>query len=245
MTALVVAALVASSILMGRRGSAHRLAHLLAAEAAPRAMPAGPPRAGLGAMAGILGALGIAVAVGGATGAVAGAAAVSAVGLLARRDATSGERADAASVERSLPMACDLLSACIVAGAAPGAALCEVAAAVPGRLGVMLAEVARGLRLGMSMPDAWAPVVATGTPALRTLASALARATESGASPARTLDAMAVELREKRRLAGEAAARRAGVAMVAPLGICFLPAFVVVGVVPFVAGLMGTLDLGG
>ena len=36
----------------------------------------------------------------------------------------------------------------------------------------------------------------------------------------------------------EAAARRASVAAVLPLGLCFLPAFVLAGVVPLVAGLL-------
>jgi len=76
------------------------------------------------------------------------------------------------------------------------------------------------------------------------MAVVLCRASLSGASPAPMLDALAVDQRERQRLAGEAAARRAGVAMVAPLGLCFLPAFVLLGVVPLVAGLLGGgLDL--
>jgi hypothetical protein len=51
--------------------------------------------------------------------------------------------------------------------------------------------------------------------------------------------------RSRRRAAGAAAARRAAVLATLPLGLCFLPAFVLLGVVPlvesFVAPLLGEL----
>jgi len=102
----------------------------------------------------------------------------------------------------------------------------------------VLRGVARALALGASPAAAWAPYL-DGPAALRTMAVVMSRASISGASPAAMLDALAVDQRERQRLAGEAAARRAGVAMVAPLGLCFLPAFVLLGVVPLVAGLLG------
>ena len=45
--------------------------------------------------------------------------------------------------------------------------------------------------------------------------------------------------REQREARVDAAAQRAGVLVVLPLGLCFLPAFVLVGVVPI---LLGVLD---
>ena len=39
------------------------------------------------------------------------------------------------------------------------------------------------------------------------------------------------------------AVKRAGVLMVLPLTLCFLPAFVLVGVVPIVIGLLRTLSI--
>ncbi|NJA60175.1 translation initiation factor IF-2, partial [Streptomyces sp. NEAU-H3] len=38
-----------------------------------------------------------------------------------------------------------------------------------------------------------------------------------------------------------AAARRAGVLVTAPLGLCFLPAFLILGVAPVLLGLAGEL----
>jgi pilus assembly protein TadC len=39
------------------------------------------------------------------------------------------------------------------------------------------------------------------------------------------------------------AAGRAGVLMTAPLGICFLPAFLCLGLAPVVVGLLGQLEI--
>ena len=52
---------------------------------------------------------------------------------------------------------------------------------------------------------------------------------------------MAADVRAEYRSAAEQAARRVGVLAVAPLGLCFLPAFVLLGVVPVVVGLAGPL----
>ncbi|MCW2777557.1 MAG: hypothetical protein JWN17_1282, partial [Frankiales bacterium] len=52
---------------------------------------------------------------------------------------------------------------------------------------------------------------------------------------------LAADARAEARSAAEQRARRAGVLAVAPLGLCFLPAFVLLGVVPVVVGLAGPL----
>ena len=70
---------------------------------------------------------------------------------------------------------------------------------------------------------------------------ALARAAEGGAPVAAAVARMAGDARLRAAADGEAAARRAGVLAVAPLGLCFLPAFVLLGVVPVIAGLAGPL----
>ncbi len=50
---------------------------------------------------------------------------------------------------------------------------------------------------------------------------------------------LADELRAARGAECEAAARRAGVLVVLPLGLCFLPAFVLAGLVPIVLSVLG------
>jgi len=72
-------------------------------------------------------------------------------------------------------------------------------------------------------------------------ARALSRAADGGAPVAAAVARMAVEVRADARSTAEQAARRVGVLVVAPLGLCFLPAFVLLGVLPVVAGLAGPL----
>jgi hypothetical protein len=110
-----------------------------------------------------------------------------------------------------------------------------VAGAVPGPLGAALERVAGTARLGADAGRAWrgAPSV------LEPLARTLRRSETSGARAAPALQALAADLRTSRRAAIDAAVQRAGVRILAPLGLCFLPAFVCLGVVPLVIGIAG------
>jgi hypothetical protein len=53
---------------------------------------------------------------------------------------------------------------------------------------------------------------------------------------------LAADLRDQADLASQAYARTIEVRAAAPLGVCFLPAFVLLGVVPLVAGVLGDLS---
>ena len=66
------------------------------------------------------------------------------------------------------------------------------------------------------------------------MARAFVRALESGSALGPALDRAARDARARRRRAAEEAARAVAVRAVGPLGACFLPAFVVLGVVPMV-----------
>jgi pilus assembly protein TadC len=65
------------------------------------------------------------------------------------------------------------------------------------------------------------------------------RSQHSGAAFAGSLQRVADDLRSDSLIATEAAARRAGVLIVLPLGLCFLPAFVLAGLVPVIAAVLG------
>ena len=69
------------------------------------------------------------------------------------------------------------------------------------------------------------------------MARAFARSVESGAPLAGSLARLADDSRRRARWAAEGAARRAGVLAVLPLMLCFLPAFVLLSVVPVVVTL--------
>ena len=71
------------------------------------------------------------------------------------------------------------------------------------------------------------------------LAALAVRSSHSGAALAANLTRLADDLRGARAAALDAAARRAGVLVVLPLGLCFLPAFVLAGLVPVVVAVLG------
>ncbi len=165
-----------------------------------------------------------------AAGALVGVVATQALGRLHTR----GDLRRREQLADLLPLAGELLAAALTSGADPGSALRAVGTAVGDPLGACLEQVARAMDLGSSPEDAWAELMAD--PVTAVLARPMVRAAASGAPSARTLARMSDELR---RQAGARAAHRAevvGVRAVGPLGLCFLPAFVVLGVVPFVAG---------
>ncbi len=118
-----------------------------------------------------------------------------------------------------------------------------VSRALPGAVADRLQPVAAALSLGAPPEQAWAGLRSDA--ALRPLSIALGRAATSGAPPVDSLRGLAAELRVRQRLAATEAARTAGVRAVAPLGLCFLPAFVLLGVVPTVVGLAGAALTGG
>jgi pilus assembly protein TadC len=90
-------------------------------------------------------------------------------------------------------------------------------------------------RLGAEPGAAWAGA----PPELAALGRVLVRAGESGARVAAALQTLASDSRAAARAATEERVRRAGIWVLAPLGACFLPAFVCLGVVPFVLGIAG------
>ncbi|MFG2498613.1 type II secretion system F family protein [Streptomyces sp. NPDC048441] len=149
---------------------------------------------------------------------------------------------DVAEAARQLPLAADLLAACVAAGAGPVVAAQAVGDALKGPVGERLAQGAAELRLGGEPADAWRRLGAI--PGAGALARLLERAGESGAPAADPVARLAADCRAERSRSATAAARRAGVLMTAPVGLCFLPAFLAVGVLPVVIGLAGGL-LGG
>jgi hypothetical protein len=135
---------------------------------------------------------------------------------------------------RAVPASLDLLAACLSAGAAPAQALQAVGSAFDGDVGQRLTGVARLLLLGAPVETAWSACLddARWAPVAR----AIIRAHYSGAALTDVLVHLADDRRRALRAEAAAAAQRAGIRSVLPLGACFLPAFVLVGVVPVVAG---------
>ena len=138
------------------------------------------------------------------------------------------------ALDRGLPLAVDLIAACLAVGASPAGALAEVAAAVEPPMSEELAAVATRLRLGADPAGVWEDLARH--PQLGPMGRALARAVRAGASVADAMTRLAEDLRSAARSQVEGRARAVAVKAAAPLGLCLLPAFVLVGVVPLVAG---------
>ncbi|WP_052847649.1 type II secretion system F family protein [Streptomyces avicenniae] len=152
-----------------------------------------------------------------------------------RRQALRRLRRTRPGTDPGLPLAAGLLAACLAAGAAPGAAAGAVGTALGGPVGDRLRRAGAELRLGGDPAVVWG---AFGTfPGAAGLARRLELAETSGAPVAAAVAAEAAESRARRRRAAQGSARRAAVAVTGPLGLCFLPAFLLIGVVPVVIGL--------
>ncbi len=121
-----------------------------------------------------------------------------------------------------------LLDSAVGSGAGVPRALAAVGRAVGGPDGVALERASAALVLGAGWTTAW-----TGAPArMRLVADCLAPTWTTGAAPGPALRAAATGLLRERRTVAREAAGRLGVALVLPLGLCFLPAFVLIGLVP-------------
>ncbi len=144
-------------------------------------------------------------------------------------------------LERDLPGAVDLLSAAFAAGAAPVSALGLVAEALGGPVGAELAALRHRLELGADPGRVWRDVAAH--PQLGPLGRALARAHESGSSVTTAGERLAGELRARSQAEVESRARSVSTKAAVPLGVCFLPAFVLLGIVPLIAGLVTSMRL--
>jgi tight adherence protein C len=140
------------------------------------------------------------------------------------------------------PAVLDLLGAALLAGLNPHKAVLRVAERAPEALQEDLSLAAAVLRLG-GTPAAALRTAAdrSGLDELRAAAAALEAAERWGAPPAEALAARAEALRGRARLHAVADAGRAAVRLAFPLVLCFLPAFVLLTVVPTVAGALRVL----
>jgi len=149
---------------------------------------------------------------------------------------TSGRTEDVLSVAGAL----DLMALALGSGVPLVIAVEQVAARSGPVIAGQLRRVVAALRWGVEdsaawdgLPDVWRPA-----------AHAIALAGMAGVPPAGLLTRAAADLRraEQRRI--EEATGRLSVLVVIPLGLCFLPAFALLTVVPVVAALAGDLLAG-
>lgn len=137
----------------------------------------------------------------------------------------------------------DVLAVCLTAGMAVSGAVAATAASAPPKLALVLRRAADLLALGADPAVAWStpPELAANSidPQTDALLRLARRSSSSGAALADGVAELAEQCRHDAAHAAAAAAERAAVLIAGPLGLCFLPAFVCLGIVPVVAGLAG------
>ena len=145
----------------------------------------------------------------------------------------SASPAGAAPVDTALVL--ELLAAQLRAGLAPLAALGTLAEALNSR---PLHTVCQRLQMGSDWGSAWSGSAAGTFGELR---DALAPAYTGGAPSTALLLSNADAHRLSERRAAERAAGKLSVALVVPLGLCSLPAFICLSIVPILISLLPTL----
>ena len=170
-----------------------------------------------------------------------GLAAAVAVWVVIGRAEPPSVRRRREAARRDLPHLVGLLADALAAGQSPTEALALVTRALPGPASDRLAPAVPRLRLGVDPRTVWEGLATD--PALAPLGRVLSRAEATGAPVVGAVARLAEALAEDVRGDVEDRARAVGVKAALPLGLCLLPAFVLLGIVPVVAGMLGTLGL--
>jgi len=144
-------------------------------------------------------------------------------------------------VRSDLPHLVDLLAAALRGGATPGDGIRMACGALPGPAADRLSAVTGRLDLGVDPERVWTSLA--DDPDLAPLGRALARSHRTGAAVVATIERLADELARSARAHVEERARAVGVKAALPLGLCLLPSFLLLGIVPLVVGMLAELNL--
>lgn len=182
---------------------------------------------------------GTAVVLGGPLALPAGVVAGVVVAITASRLEPRTVRRRREEVRRDLPHVVTLLAAALRSGQAPVEAIELVSRALPGAASERLAAVAARLRLGGDAEVIWSRL--TDDPDLAPLGRALGRAHRTGAPVVAAVEGLAAELGGRARAEVEDRARAVGVRAAVPLGVCLLPSFLLLGIVPLAVSLAASI----
>ncbi len=148
-----------------------------------------------------------------------------------------GEGQSGAGTELDDELLWVVMASALRSGASLLRALDVVAGSAGNEQGGQLRAFAVRVRWGAS----WAQAAGHASAALRPMLLALAPAWEVGANADAALTMLADEHRRDRQAAARTRAARLAVHLVLPLGLCFLPAFVCLGLVPLIMAFGGGL----
>jgi pilus assembly protein TadC len=134
----------------------------------------------------------------------------------------------------------DVLAVCLRSGLAVPTAARATARHAPPHLAAVLTRAADLLALGAHPDTAWTTTGSEGSDAdCQALLRLARRSAASGTALAQGVAELADDIRADAGHQAAASAERAAVLIAGPLGLCFLPAFVCLGIIPTVAGLAG------
>ena len=165
---------------------------------------------------------------------VFGAAVVLALGWLEPRSARRRRQ----QLITEVPQALELLAACHAAGLPVRTACAAVVQSFDGPVADDLGQVLSLMDLGVADAEAWRTL--HDHPQLGLVAADLSRSVESGTSTVEGLQHHAAAAREARRGALHVRARAVGVRSVLPMMMCFIPSFMLLGIVPAVVSAVFT-----
>lgn len=152
------------------------------------------------------------------------------------RTTTGAPRLDGEGLHDTAMML-ELIGAMLDAGSGIGRALELVADSASPEYHRSLRPVVSALAIGADWETAWRSSEVR-TPELLVLRQALGFAALTGAPSSSILYAQAARLRRERFRAAEKRAAALGVRLVVPLGLCSLPAFICLGVVPVLLAML-------
>jgi len=142
-------------------------------------------------------------------------------------------------IQLQAPSALDALAACLEAGLPLRRSVAVVTRLSPPEIGGLLRRVVQGVEVGQSDAEAWLGL--KDQPVLGPVARDIARAAAWGITVSALLTDYAGQFRRDTELVAKTRARSVGVKTVLPLSLCYLPAFIFLGLVPMVAA--GMLSL--
>lgn len=146
-------------------------------------------------------------------------------------------------IRRSLPDVVDLIIAALYAGMTPAASMEFVALAAPESVRINFSDIAAGLRRGERLSTLLRSLVDELGSAFRPLCDILTAADKLGIPTSSLIGQLSSDAHLMRRLQDEADARRLPVRLGLPLVLCTLPSFVVVVIVPVIAGVLSHMHI--
>lgn len=190
----------------------------------------------------------IGILLGGAAGAVVGAGSCLVILAVSSRRQSERDLRARHRLTAAAPPAVDLFAAALAAGLLPADAATVVATAFAAHgpddalhtIAQRFAEAAAALRDGAEPETAWRPLMVDGATAA--VGTAALRSSRTGAPASLTVAKAARDLWGAAEHAAQAQIRAVAVRSVAPLALCFLPAFIVLGVLPTAIGLLAELQ---